>query len=83
VILQGETDNHPPIQALGSANPDTTRSLFISDMANKRARHKIVLKIADLYQYDVHSEDESDDFVPAKKFDSSDAVNEAMRKISV
>ena len=83
VILQGETDDQPPTQALGSANPDTTNVPFMSDMANKRARHKIVLKIADLYQYDVHSEDESEDFKPPKKFDSSDAVNEAMKKISV
>lgn len=83
VILQGETESHPAIQALGSANPDTTSVPFISDMANKRARHKIILKIADLYQYDIHSEDESEDFVSPKKFDHNSAVNEAMKKISV
>lgn len=83
VIMQGEADGQPATQALGSANPDTTKLPFISDVANKRARHKIVLKIADLYQYDVHSEDESDDFRPHKKLDHNDAINEAIRKISV
>lgn len=83
VVLQGEAEGHAATQALGSANPDTTKLPFISDIANKRARHKIVLKIADLYQYDVHSEDESDDFRPHKKFDHNDAVNEAMKKISL
>ena len=81
VILQGETDDHPAIQALGSANPDTTKVPFISDMANKRARHKVVLKVADLYQYDVHSEDESEDFCPPRGIDHKDVVNEAMQKI--
>lgn len=83
VVLQGETDSHPPMQAMGSANPDTTTNSFISDIANKRARHKIVLKIADLYQYDVHSEDESDDFKPFTQKDSSQVYNEAARKIKV
>lgn len=83
VILQGETDDVPPMQALGSANPDTSNLAFISDVANKRARHKIVLKIADLYQYDVHSEDESEDFKPTAKFDAKDAVREAMKKVSI
>jgi hypothetical protein len=83
VIMQGESDEHPAIQALGSANPDTTNLPFISDVANKRARHKIVLKIADLYQYDVHSEDESEDFRPTKKLDPDDAFKEAFKKISL
>lgn len=87
VVLQGEAivDGHrTATQALGSANPDTvSRTGFIADMANKRARHKIILKVADLYQYDVHSEEESEDFKPSKQFDSNDAVSEAMKKINV
>lgn len=83
VVLQGETDSHPAIQAMGSANPHTTSNAFISDVANKRARHKIVLKIADLYQYDVHSEDESDDFKPFVQKDSSKVYNEATKKIKL
>lgn len=83
VVLQGETDNGQAIQAMGSANPDTTMNAFVSDVANKRARHKIVLKVADLYQYDVHSEDESDDFRPAKQKDSAAAYSEAVRKIKI
>lgn len=83
VIMQGETEDYPATQALGSANPDTTKLPFISDVANKRARHKIVLKIADLYQYDVHSEDESEDFKPTKKLDHTDAVREAVKKIKI
>lgn len=87
VVMQGEAiidGEKIAVQALGSANPDTVSKIgFISDMANKRARHKIVLKIADLYQYDVHSEDESEAFRPTKQFDHNDAVNEAMKTISV
>lgn len=83
VVLQGEVDNQPPIQAMGSANPDTTSGPFISDVANKRARHKIILKMADLYQWDVHSEDESDDFRPSKPKDSNKAYEEAVRRIKI
>jgi hypothetical protein len=93
VVLQGECKVYDPIaqeakviavQAMGSANPETVTKIgFMSDMANKRARHKVVLKIADLYQYDVHSEEESEDFKPTKQFDHTNAFQEAMKKISI
>lgn len=82
VVLQGESDSGA-VQALGSANPDTTSVPFISDVANKRARHKIVLKLADLYQYDVHSEDESDEFRPVKQKDAGKVYDEAIKKIKI
>jgi hypothetical protein len=77
IVLEGGSKELGFVQALGSANPDTTKLPFISDLANKRARHKIVLKLADLYQHDVHSEDESEDFRPAKTLDSDAMLNEA------
>jgi hypothetical protein len=83
VVLTGKDKEGNVSQALGSANPDTTSVKFFSDMANKRARHKIVLMLADLYQFDVHSEEESEQFKPSKQFNSEDAVKEAIKKVSV
>lgn len=76
-------------QAIGSANPYTIRNFgqskasgFIADTAAKRAKHKCILRLADLSQHDIYSEDESDDFV-IKKFDVTDAVKEAQKKTKV
>jgi hypothetical protein len=68
-------------QALGSANPDTSDFKFYSDTAARRAKHKVVLKIAGLYKHGVHSEDESEDFRRPKKKDFTAAIEEATRKI--
>lgn len=83
-------DKTPKVtQAIGSANPDTIRNFgnskasgFVADTAAKRAKHKCILRLADLSQHDIYSEDESDDFV-IKKFDVADAVKEAQKKTKV
>jgi hypothetical protein len=81
VVMEGVTNSGFNVQALGSANPDTTDFKFYSDTAARRAKHKLVLKIAELYQHDVHSEDESEDFKRPKKKDFTPAVDEALSKI--
>lgn len=72
-------------QALGSANPDNMNMAagfsYVSDTAARRAKHKVVLKIADLYQHGVHSEDESEDFRRKPRNDFSPAMAEAISKI--
>ena len=93
VVLQGNYTYHNPetkeskamaIQAMGSANPVTAGSNgFISDIANKRARHKVILTVAGLYKYDIHSEEESLDFKPSSQFNSDSAFREAFKKMNV
>jgi hypothetical protein len=50
------------IETFGSASKDTSHSKYYTEMAEKRAMSRAVLKMADLYKYGVFSEDEADDF---------------------
>lgn len=76
-------------QAVGSANPLTIRGFgehktsgFVADIAAKRAKHKCILRLADLSQHDIYSEDESDDFIIVKN-NVKDAVAEATKRTKV
>jgi hypothetical protein len=88
-MYRADGDTPRVTQAIGSANPDTVRnfgaskaSAFIADIAAKRAKHKCILRLADLSQHDIYSEDESDDFV-IKKNDFTEAVKEANKKTKI
>lgn len=89
VVMEGKAvdadGNIKVYQALGSANPDNMNMAagysYISDTATRRAKHKVVLKIADLYQHGVHSEDESEDFRRKPRNDVGPAMAEAISKI--
>lgn len=64
--------NGSEIQTFGSASiggfgKGTTKSLYIMEIAEKRAMSRAVLKVAGFYQLGIFGEDESDDF--AKKRD--------------
>ena len=50
------------IETFGSASKDTSQSRYYTEMAEKRAMSRAVLKITGLYKYGVFSEDESDEF---------------------
>ena len=50
------------IETFGSASKDTSTSKYYTEMAEKRALSRAVLKITGLYKYGVFGEDESDDF---------------------
>ena len=50
------------IETFGSASKDTSNSKYYTEMAEKRALSRGVLKITGLYKYGVFGEDESDDF---------------------
>jgi len=51
-------------ETTAGANPDNSLFHNYLEMAEKRAKHRLLLKIAGLSKYKVHSEAESKDFVP-------------------
>jgi len=68
-------------EAIGSANPDTTEFKFFADTAATRAKHKVTLKLAELYQHNVKSEDEASEFKRPARKDFAPAIDEALKKI--
>ena len=53
-----------PAYSSATANPDNMPKDFhnYAEIAEKRCRHRLILKLADLYELDVYSEEESEDF---------------------
>jgi len=50
------------IETFGSASNDTSHNKYYTEMAEKRALSRAILKMMGLYKYNVYGEDESDDF---------------------
>lgn len=79
VVVEGKGDTDDMLLvAMGSANPDTTSSGYVSDIAFKRARHKVILKFVDLYKHGVMSEEESEEFRVTPKKETTQVYVEAI-----
>jgi hypothetical protein len=73
--------------AIGYASPDNTdpQNTYYPNLAEKRARHILLLKIAGLYQHGIHSEVESDKFASsspntnANRYDIERVAKEAKK----
>lgn len=52
---------------LGGYGKGTTKSLYLLEMAEKRAMARVVLKLSGFYALGVYSEDESDEWKPSEK----------------
>jgi hypothetical protein len=64
------------------ANPDNCRYPNFAEVAEKRCRHRLLLKIARLYEHDIYSDIESDSWNESKnKF--GDAVANVQKKLKV
>lgn len=62
------------IETFGSASKDTSMSKYYTEMAEKRALSRAVLKMTGLYKYGVFGEDEADDFKEERKQQLKDRV---------
>jgi hypothetical protein len=49
-------------ETLASASAETSQNKYFAEMAEKRGRSRIVLKLAGLYELGIYGEDEADDF---------------------
>jgi hypothetical protein len=66
------------IRTVASANPDNCAFPHYAEVAYKRLRHRLLLSLIDMYELDVYSEDESEDF--KQKFDSNRVLAELASK---
>lgn len=73
-------DGGLPEYTLVSVNPDNCRYPNIAEVAEKRCRHRLLLKVTDLYQHNVFSEEESDDF--KMTLNQSQIVDEVVSEIN-
>ncbi|MDF7810780.1 hypothetical protein [Hymenobacter sp. YC55] len=54
------------VESFGSACQATSQNKYYLEMAEKRAKSRVILQISDLYQEGVYGEDEADDFARSR-----------------
>ena len=82
MLGSGKVKDGDEVRAIGEANPDNCKWSYYSSMAYKRLRHKIILMSLELYEHDVYSEDESEDFRPVNaKTQMSKIEEDVMKKV--
>lgn len=61
-VMTGEEGNKVLLETLASASDQNSQNNYYAEMAEKRAKSRIVLQMAGLYKEGVFGEDEADDF---------------------
>ena len=64
ILGSGRLPSGAQARTIASASPDNCQWSFYPDMAYKRLKHKLLLMTLDLYELDVFSQEESDQFNP-------------------
>jgi hypothetical protein len=67
IAINEEGTNWMKISTLAGANPDNCMFPNYVEVAEKRARHRVILRAARLSELNVYSEEESHDFIPKNK----------------
>lgn len=81
VYGSGRTKDGDYVKALASANPDNCSYANYAETAEKRCRHKLILKLARLYQHDIFSQDEDESWSESRN-NYQAAVNNVEKKIN-
>lgn len=61
------------LETLASASDQNSQNNYYAEMAEKRAKSRIVLQMAGLYKEGVFGEDEADDFKKSKNYSNNDS----------
>jgi hypothetical protein len=79
VLMEARIPPGSWVETAASAGPDTTTFAYRLEIAYKRARHRLVIKLAQLSHLGVYSEDESDEFAQVDQ--SAKRVESVMKDI--
>jgi hypothetical protein len=66
IVMKGTMKDGDWARVVSSANPDNCSYSYLAETAEKRAQHRLVLKLARLYEYDVFSEFEDEKWIESK-----------------
>jgi hypothetical protein len=78
----GRTKDHDIAKTTVTVNPDNCKFYNYAEVAEKRCRHRLLLKIAHLYEHNIYSDAESDEFFETRNQFQS-AVSEVEKLLKV
>lgn len=83
LVGKGRTTDGDYAITTSHVNPDNCRYYNFAEVAEKRCRHRLLLKIARLYEHDIYSDIESMDWSESKNDVQLDAVNDVKKMLKV
>jgi hypothetical protein len=82
ILGSGSTRDGDYAITTAHVNPDNCKYFNFSEIAEKRCRHRLLLKIARLYEFDIFSEIESKEWTESKNT-YANAVADVKKKLKV